>query len=802
MIRHFANLRSWLLCVPTLFVTASLSYGQATYNGPVNGTGTFSATTWTLANGATAPTTNGVTTQLGFDSTYTNTSGATANILINNDVTGLVLINGGTPTVQNAMQFGTATSTQSQFGYHLTGNDFTVGNGTASASFGSGNFGGTGFTVSLTQQIDNNINLNLSSFTFGTNPHSNADQVLGHTWIFNGNVTGTVGNWVKGGSGFLILNGNNSFSGQMNIQAGTVTAGNANALGANPQLIFSNASTTVPATLTAAAGLTISKNVSLQAAGISNLGGTDAFTIDGTVSSNVTNAARTLRISGAGAKTITGAISGTNGTANAITLQVSDGSTVNLNSATVALRSMQLGAGATINLGASTVATIDGDQAGGGITGFFGTSAGTRTINGGTIAVDFEDIGANAGGNLVFNSRLTGQADLNPGGGAVNSTVTLTNNQNTLTRIAVRSGNLSVSQLGNNTDTMGQLGAITQLEFSANNNVRTQLIYTGSGETSNRDIRLFSALSNTAPSTVSGTAAGFSLVNNGTGVLNLTGNVNTGFWSNTNPLVVNSTGAITGTLNFGMDGTGTTTLSGVISNGNATAVSVTKLGTGTWTLSGANTYTGATTVSAGTLIVNGNQSAATGAVTVATGATLGGSGTIGGATTISGIHSPGNSPGIQTFSNNLTYNAGAAITWELNGNSVSNSPTMIFDRVNVGGTLNFAGATTLNINELAGVSLADPFWMTERVGTNGWLIFDATTITNFNNLTLGTGSSNSVGFYSLFLDTANNDIYLNLTFTPVPEPSSLLLVTSLSAGLLAGYRRRRSRNQPQEGIQI
>ncbi len=72
-------------------------------------------------------------------------------------------------------------------------------------------------------------------------------------------------------------------------------------------------------------------------------------------------------------------------------------------------------------------------------------------------------------------------------------------------------------------------------------------------------------------------------------------------------------------------------------------------------LSGNNTYSGATTVSAGKLVINGNQSAATGVVTVAAGAALGGSGTVGGATTIAGSHTPGNSPGVQTFASDLAH---------------------------------------------------------------------------------------------------------------------------------------------------
>jgi autotransporter-associated beta strand protein len=70
---------------------------------------------------------------------------------------------------------------------------------------------------------------------------------------------------------------------------------------------------------------------------------------------------------------------------------------------------------------------------------------------------------------------------------------------------------------------------------------------------------------------------------------------------------------------FTIDGTGNTTVTGVMSNSGT----LTKAGTGTLTLSGANTYTGATTVSAGRLTVTGSL---TSAITVASGATLGGKG--------------------------------------------------------------------------------------------------------------------------------------------------------------------------------
>lgn len=94
---------------------------------------------------------------------------------------------------------------------------------------------------------------------------------------------------------------------------------------------------------------------------------------------------------------------------------------------------------------------------------------------------------------------------------------------------------------------------------------------------------------------------------------------------------------------------------------------LTKLGAGTLTFTGMNTYSGLTTVTAGTLIVGvEGRGFVAGAVSVSSGAQLGGSGSIGGIVTIAsgGTLAPGN--GVGTLSvNGLVLNEASILDFEL-----------------------------------------------------------------------------------------------------------------------------------------
>lgn len=130
---------------------------------------------------------------------------------------------------------------------------------------------------------------------------------------------------------------------------------------------------------------------------------------------------------------------------------------------------------------------------------------------------------------------------------------------------------------------------------------------------------------------------------------------------------------------------------------------LTKTGAGILILSGANAYAGETHVEAGTLLVNGDQSLATGLTSVASGASLGGIGTIGADVTIAdgGTLTAGvGGPGTLTINGNLSLASGSILDFQFGEANVVGGA--LNDLVNVGGNLTLAG--TINVTETPGGS--------------------------------------------------------------------------------------------------
>lgn len=197
----------------------------------------------------------------------------------------------------------------------------------------------------------------------------------------------------------------------------------------------------------------------------------------------------------------------------------------------------------------------------------------------------------------------------------------------------------------------------------------------------------------------------------------------------------------------------------------AYALSLTKTGTGDWTLEGTNGYTGTTTVSQGSLIIKGSTSS-TSIVSVASGATLGGDGHIGGAATVAGILSPGASPGTLTFGSDLTLANGATYMFEGG------------DLAAVAGALGLNATWTLEL----GSGLSDGGSVT--IFSYGSLGADPNLAPTFNIDNLGFTPSGSLSL----TDTGTSIVLNGLSYSAIPEPSTALLG---ALGLLAVFRRKR-----------
>jgi autotransporter-associated beta strand protein len=167
--------------------------------------------------------------------------------------------------------------------------------------------------------------------------------------------------------------------------------------------------------------------------------------------------------------------------------------------------------------------------------------------------------------------------------------------------------------------------------------------------------------------------------------------------------------------------------------------SLTKVGTGTLTLSGVNTYGGATVVDGGTLVVNGSIVASNG-VTVNAGGTLGGNGIVGNTTINGGTLAPGNSIGLLTVQGSLVFTAAASYMVEV---SPANA-----DRVNVTGAATLGGAT-VNASFAAGAYIARQYTILNATGGVGG------TFGSVVNTNLPSGFTSSLSYDA-------NNVFLNL----------------------------------------
>jgi len=381
------------------------------------------------------------------------------------------------------------------------------------------------------------------------------------------------------------------------------------------------------------------------------------------------------------------------------------------------------------------------------VAGYVINAAGTGVL---TFSTGNISVYQNATINAPITSITSGGGNLNKSQGA---TLTLTGNNTYTGATSIAAGAISVSSVGSYgtglASNLGSPGTEAQGAIYVGSAALTgTLIYTGSGETSNRYLSLNS----------NNIAGGGTIQADGSGALVFTHDfANTG-----TPLT-----AGTRLLTLQGSSTANNEIQGAISDvdtGAGKLTGIVKNQAGKWILSGASTYSGGTTVNAGTLLVNNTSGSGTGAGAVAvTGGTLGGTGTIGGSVAVnSGVSlAPGSSIGTLSVGGNVVINGTLKI--ELSGTGTGST-----DLLAVTGALDISNAT-VDFNELVAVDDAAYVFATY-------------------------GSLNGPQFASVLNKPTGYDIVYNYGGSNqialvIPEPASLSLLGL--GGLLMMLRRRR-----------
>ena len=672
---------------------------SASWGAGISGTDT----TWT---GNTLPVT-------GDSLVFELTTVGVANLSTTNDITGLVLGGANAITFNNDTGAGT--------GFTLAGNDVTLG----------GNITTSGATGSHTHTIS--LGLILNGNRTVTTVGGTTIQIDGIV-----SETGGARNFIKTGAGTVTLSAANTFTGAISVNQGTLSvnsiaaSGTASALGAGSAINLGNAAQVGTLLYTGTGGST-NRSVNLASTGagggiITNNGG-GAIVFSGAFS-NAGAAAKTFTLSGSntGANDFQSALTDSTGGALSVVktgggtwslsgtssfsgaLSVSQG-VLTINSIANSGTNSAAGAGSVINIGSATTTA--------GTLTYTGTGASTnRTVNLAATTTGGATINSSGTGALIFTGTFA-----NAGSGAKLLTLGGTNaSANEIQSvIANGSGTLSVTKADagswilsaantysgtttlsagtlvlNNAGSGGTSSAIgtggftfaggtvdntssAPITLSTNNAVawNGSLVFGGTNNLSlgtgvvsignaNRDITLneSSMLSVGEVQWNSVTATRTLTVNQGTGagakfVLG-------GFQLNVN--------ADTAARNRTILGSGNVEISGPVVNGNLFNNGLIYSGTGTLTLSAANTYSGTTTVSGGgtLFLTNGSAISSSSALTInagtvdvhGIGATVAGALTLGAATTtvagqtaslLSGI-----AGGIFTLGGNITYNSGSS----------------------------------------------------------------------------------------------------------------------------------------------
>jgi fibronectin-binding autotransporter adhesin len=262
--------------------------------------------------------------------------------------------------------------------------------------------------------------------------------------------------------------------------------------------------------------------------------------------------------------------------------------------------------------------------------------------------------------------------------------------------------------------------------------------------------------------------------NTAAGRLNVNTTVTTQFFENNGLITVNNGGTLS---NQATD----------LVSGGGSRITVNSGGT-------MNLLAGTTLELQGALLVNNGD--VNGTVNVQFGSLAKGSGTFDTVNIFDGgSFSPGNSPGTQNVTNE-TWGPGGNYVWEINDVDAGIGVDPGWDWINISNQLNITSTSgnkfNIVVTSLTLANSSGPVHDFNPFSNYSWTI--ATAGGGVNGFDTSVLNINTSGFQNSFSGTFNlamvgND--LNLTYTAVPEPSSLLL----AAGAAAAWWRRRSKRR-------
>jgi fibronectin-binding autotransporter adhesin len=621
-----------------------------------------------------------------------------------NAYSGLTTVNGGTLVIDAAGRSGGAVVNNAQLVNAGTVSGFVTNNGnfTSTGSL-TGLINSAGAIAQISGQfnaggVSNNGQLTFAGATSGISSITNTGSITFNTTLANpGQVAQTA-------TGSMNLNGfDQTFatltgSGTIQLGSAVLSIGGSNASNAFGGTISGTGGLTKSGfgtvTLTAAntfTGTTTISGGSLELTNTAQLAGAvqnnSVLLNSGAISGLVTNTGTVIsggRLFG-GLTNVAGANATISGTLNG---PVANSGTITLNGTSSGSAELSQAAGGTLNLAGfnATIRSLAG-------AGAVQLGSGNLSLSGNGISTTFSGVISGSGnltklgtGTLTLSgaNSFTGLTTINLGSislatgaslaGAVQNNATFINAGSVAGQVTNAGSLISAGTLAGGL--VNNAGASASLANTVNGAI------TNSGT-----ITLTAGLSG-SPSFTQSTGASLNLA---------------GFSATLGSIA--GTGAIqlgSGTLTAGASGA-STSFDGVIS-GSGT---FNKAGSGTLTLGGSNTaesnFTGTVNVNAGSLVLNGQFGdvvANSANLTLANGATLGGSGSFLGNLSLGAgaILGPGNSPATIAIGGNLLLDSASVLNFELAQPGVVGSG--INDLITVGGNLTLDG--TLNVTALTG----------------------------------------------------------------------------------------------------